>query len=538
MVAVALCQLILLGLASGQVVQRPLLRTVKELYPKFDPVLPPPQKYSLSKWTTAEIDRAHPSDGMWSDTLYNLESVHYCKDGFSVYNVTFIDCPEPWLVGHCAKGDTSKEDTFNLLGRLPSSARGVISDLLHVAMRPNHSMRFVTGHSAIFGGSPSSIEGFKMMLTAIWIGSPGIPEDKFAEAVAADSCVADERAVEELGSGKYAAALEGGLAVAAYLKLVKTPPLDASCMSTQLNFLKTYLDARWDAPGQCPNKVAPKLVRHKSVLFPDGMGVLDVDPVPSPSAEVSQWEKSEGYPEPCWQMAQEPKVPGGEELLCAIDDLSVYNVTYSDCPDQDPWPICRCNDSRMSLDSTVAKLGRLTAGLRSYVRLFFALHSDDFDVAGPIIEPDFFLSFGVPPDSNLIYWATHIVNDGFWNNETWKNAVWEDTCWPSPIFDTEHPEFEVFGDAGVAYLYDSSGKSLLERGYDVSCMSHGLRVLTAYAGSHYKQNSKCFERKPNFPIVHPEDNLRPAQPAVLGDLTRMLSRRPPVWMEVTKLNES
>ncbi|PGH05421.1 hypothetical protein GX51_02945 [Blastomyces parvus] len=536
MLTIALCQLLLLGLASGQVTQRPLLPNVDDLYPEFDAVLPAPQKYSLSKWTAAEIDLAHPSDGFWSNTLYNPESENYCKDDFSVYNVTFIDCPEPWLVGHCAKGDTSQDNTFDLLGRLPSSARGVISDLLHVVMEPGLSMRYVTGNSAFFAGSPSSIEGFKMMLTAMWTGSPGIPRDQFAEAVAADSCVADERAVTELENGDYSAALEGGLTVAAYLKLVKTPPLDASCMSTQLSFLRTYLDARWDAPGQCPNKVAPTLVRYKSVLFPDGMGVLDVDPVPSPVAKVSQWDKSDGFPEPCWNLSQ-LVIPGREKPLCAVDDLSVYNITYSDCPDQDPWPICHCNDARLSLDEAVTKFGRLPAGLRSYVRAYFALDLAEYDEVGPIFEPDFYVSLGVPPDSTFMYWVAHTASDGFYLEETWIDAVWKDTCWPSTIYDTSFPEFEVFGDSGVAYLYDSSGKSLLERGYDVSCMSNGMRALGASVGRHYKQNSKCFERKPNFPIVHPEDSIRPAQSTVF-DLKAKLSRRPPSWMEITKSDKN
>ncbi|OAX79723.1 hypothetical protein ACJ72_05951 [Emergomyces africanus] len=531
MVTIALCQLLLLGLVSGKVAQRALLPEVGELYPKFDPVLPRPQKYSLSKWTAEEVDRAHPSDDFWTKTLYDTKSENYCRDDFSCYNVTFVDCPEPWLVGHCAKGQTSKEGTFDLLGRLPSSARGAISDLLHVTMPPNMGMRYANGHSAGFGGSPSSTEGLKMMLTATWIGSPQIPQDQFAQAIAADSC--------NLENGNVGAALEGGLAVTAYLKLVKTPSLDASCMSTQVKFLRPYLDARWDAPGQCPNKVAPKLVPHKSILFTDGLTVLDADPVPSRVAKIDQWEKSDGYPEPCWNLSQLPKVPGGTERWCAVDDLNVYNVTYSDCPDQDPWPICRCSDARMSLDESVTKFGRLPAALRSYIRSYLVL-GGDVDTVGSIYERDFFVSLAVPPDSGFMYWATQIINDEYWPNRTWSDAVSKDTCWPEELLysDPDDIDYEVFGQTGVAYLYDSSGKSLLERGYDISCMSNGFRTLGAYAGHHYKQNSKCFKRKPNFPIVHPENSSRLAQSFAFTDLKTKLSGRPPIWMEVTKSDKS
>lgn len=129
-------------------------------------------------------------------------------------------------------------------------------------MEPGYGMRKANDHSAIFAGAAPPTEGLKMMLIATWIGSPRIPKDGFAAAVAADTCVADEPAADELKNGRYGGALEGRFSVAAYLKLVKTPPLDASCMSNQLKFLSPYLDARWDAPGQCANKI-PRLVQHK-----------------------------------------------------------------------------------------------------------------------------------------------------------------------------------------------------------------------------------------------------------------------------------
>ncbi|OJD10230.1 hypothetical protein AJ78_08677 [Emergomyces pasteurianus Ep9510] len=531
MVTIALCQLLLLGLASGKVAQRALLPDAGELYSKLDPVLPPPQKYSLSKWTAQEVNQGLPSEGFWTRTLYDKESENYCKNHFSVYNVTFIDCPEPWLVGHCAEGDTSKEDTFDMLGRLPSSARGAISDLLHVKLRRNHRLRFVTGHTAVFGGSASSIEGLKMMVTSIWTGSE-IPLDLFAKAIAADSCVADERAVEDLETGEYKAAFEGGLIVAAYLKLVKSPPLDASCMSTQVNFLRTYLNARWDAPGQCPNKEAPILVRNKPILFPDGMGVLDIEPVPSPVAKVRQWEKSEGYPEFCWDISQIP-TPSGP--TCPADNLNVYDVTYSDCPDQDPWPICHCRTTQMSVNETVAKFGRIPAGLRSYVRSYLAL-DDDYNGVG-LFTDGFIVSVGFPQDSGYMYAASENVNGDFSQNQTFIDAVSKDTCWPTEMHPDDEPEYETFCKTGVAYLYDSSGTSLLQRGYDISCMANGLRALGAYVGHHYKQNSKCFKRKP-VRIVHPGQSFQPAQPFAYSELKRKLSGRPLSWMEVTKLDKS
>lgn len=125
-------------------------------------------------------------------------------------------------------------------------------------------MRAAYENSVVFAARPAPYDEFRMMVTALRIGSPGIPEDEFEEAVAADSCVADQPAADKIEKeGEYQSALEAGLIVVAYLKLVKSPPLDASCMQKQLDFLKPYLDARWDAPGECPNKVPPNISKYK-----------------------------------------------------------------------------------------------------------------------------------------------------------------------------------------------------------------------------------------------------------------------------------
>lgn len=169
-----------------------------------------------------------------------------------------LQCPEPWLVGHCALAEKSREETFNLLAHLPLSAHDGISDLLHVRFYPSMSTHIHQGNSAVFAGSFPPADGPKMVLRALHRGVPGIPIDEFEKAVEADSCVAEEVTSEGLGH-----TIERGFAIAAYLKLVKTPPINASCLSNQLKILGAILNRQWDAPGQCPNKVAPELVPYK-----------------------------------------------------------------------------------------------------------------------------------------------------------------------------------------------------------------------------------------------------------------------------------
>ncbi|PGH09176.1 hypothetical protein GX51_00930 [Blastomyces parvus] len=498
-----LCQLLLLGLASAQVVKDPLMKTVEDLSPKFVPILPAPQKYTYTKWAADDIDRGLPHPDIWGDSAYDPNSRHYCGEGFSVYNVTYADCPEPWLIGHCADATMSKEDTFDLLGRLPSSARGVISDFLHTVIPPSRSLRGNNDHSAYMAGPFQPSDSMKIMLTATWIGSPGIPQDEFAKAVAADTCVADEKSAAQLKQGRYGGALEGGFTVAAYMKLVKTPPLDTSCMSNQLAYLKPFLDKRWDAPGQCPNKVAPRLEKdYKRVLFSNGIEVLNTDPVPGSEAKVTQWKKSDGYPRFCWNEARATS-DDGTTPWCEPDSLEVYSVSYPDCPDQDPWVLCRCSNAQQTLDQMVTRFGRLPAGLRSYITHLIAFKRAA--VGGAAISPgNLVIVYGEAQDSVYMHEATHHIDRRFSVSEGFKKAKEMDTCFPTAY--SKRSDVELFAEIGVLYLYDKSGKTLLERGYDASCLKNELDALGGYVGKEYiRDTSKCFKRVPDSPIIHPTD---------------------------------
>ncbi|PGH06304.1 hypothetical protein GX51_02501 [Blastomyces parvus] len=235
----SLCQLTLLfKMASAQIAKPPLMKNSDDLDPEFDAVLPAPQNYMYTRWSEVDIKACGiPTVRAWVESLYEKGHVHYCKNDFSIYNVTFTDCSEPWVVGRCALASKSREETFNLFARLPSSARGGISDLLHARFYPDMSYHSSQGNSAVFAGYFRPADGLKMLLRALHRGVPGIPIDEFEKAIEADSCVADEAASKALED-----AIERGFAIAAYLKLVKTPPIDASCMSNQLKIFRAILD--------------------------------------------------------------------------------------------------------------------------------------------------------------------------------------------------------------------------------------------------------------------------------------------------------
>ncbi|OJD17747.1 hypothetical protein AJ78_02156 [Emergomyces pasteurianus Ep9510] len=502
----SLCRLMLLGLASAQIIKKPLVKTVRDFDPVFDTSLLAPQKYTYKKWTAAEINQGLPTDGTWAGSYYDKESRHYCKDDFSVYNVTYADCPEPWLIGHCAKAEMNREDTFNLLGRLPSSARGVISDLLNAYIEPGLSFRWYNKHSTQFGGRFRPADGLKAVLTALWVGGPGVPYDPFVKAVATDTCVGDEAAAKSLEKdGTYGNAVEAGLAVAAYLKLVKSkPPFDASCMSNQLKVLGAILDERWDAPGKCPNKIPPVLEKYKSVLFSKGIEVLNPDPVPgSGAAEIVQWDKADGYPEFCWNEARAKRSNEDSRVRCEPSRLNIYNVTYSDCLDQDPWVLCHCSDAQQSLDQMISRVGKLPPGLRSNMVHLVAFEHNS--VGGATVIPwNMVMVFGEAQDSVYMHEASHCIDQGFYNSETFQQAKALDSCWPTHY--SKSGDMELFAELGVLYLYDRSGKTLKQRGYDPACLANGLKALDEYVGLDFQRNgSKCFKRKPNSKVIYPSE---------------------------------
>lgn len=118
-----LSQLIWLGLASAQITKLPLIRNTNDLDNEFAASLPPPQKYTLAPWPEDEskrftfplfsflsfflfsssrfvlaladflfaVKRGIPQRPEWGESLYEPKANFYCKDDFTIYNVTFPD---------------------------------------------------------------------------------------------------------------------------------------------------------------------------------------------------------------------------------------------------------------------------------------------------------------------------------------------------------------------------------------------------------------------------------------------------------------
>ncbi|KAL1959273.1 hypothetical protein VTO42DRAFT_2460 [Malbranchea cinnamomea] len=209
-------------------------------------------------------------------------------------------------------------------------------------------------------------------------------------------------------------------------------------------------------------------------------------------------------PEWCWNQANAQR-PGQDLPRCAAQNIEVYSVSYSDCPDQDPWVVCRCSDAQLSVDEMVTKFGRLPPGLRSYVRHFFVF--DGTDANGNIglsagSSDDCIAFVGPCGDSVFMHEAAHSIDREFHNSEAFQQAMQSDSCLPTHYSRTSPAE--LFAEDSVAWIYNRNSKPLADRGYEPSCMANQLRAVGDYVGNEYTlSTSKCFTRRPNSPIINP-----------------------------------
>ncbi|OAX82159.1 hypothetical protein ACJ72_03493 [Emergomyces africanus] len=111
--------------------------------------------------------------------------------------------------------------------------------------------------------------------------------------------------------------------------------------------------------------------------------------------------------------------------------------------------------------------------------------------------------YGESDDSSYMYEATHHLDRFFSKSATFLAAKAADTFWPTEY--SKNGDGDLLAELGVAYLYDKSGKTLLERGYDASCLFHEFNVLGDYAGGDFRRTSKCFKRRESSRVIHPTD---------------------------------
>lgn len=223
---------------------------------------------------------------------------------------------------------------------------------------------------------------------------------------------------------------------------------------------------------------------------------------PFSSSIVTKWDNS-SYPSFCYDTANAAKGDDDPRVNCAINNLEVFDVAYSDCPDK-PWTICRCNDAQLSIESTVNAFGRVPPGVRSHVVHIFIIDGSRPD--GTIGKSggsnnDRFVIRGPIDDAAFAHEAFHSVDAGFSSSANFTAAYDDDSCVPDNYANASPSE--DFAQLGVWLDYETNGipiSDYVEKSQ--VCMVSQLTTVRKYAHQWLDlKESKCFTRRSNDEIV-------------------------------------
>jgi hypothetical protein len=138
---------------------------------------------------------------------------------------------------------------------------------------------------------------------------------------------------------------------------------------------------------------------------------------PAAGVQITTWAKG-SYPQFCYDTARSQRGNGNTNVNCAISNLEVYTVTYSDCPTR-PWTLCRCSDSNVSRQQFAVDFGRVPPGIRSRV-----VHTLIIQDSGPSAgsSNDRVLFRGNVKPAVYLHESMHSADQGFSGSSTFTNA--------------------------------------------------------------------------------------------------------------------
>ena len=138
---------------------------------------------------------------------------------------------------------------------------------------------------------------------------------------------------------------------------------------------------------------------------------------PAAGVQITTWAKG-SYPQFCYDTARSQRGNGNTNVNCAINNLEVYTVTYSDCPTR-PWILCRCSDSNVSRQQFAVDFGRVPPGIRSRV-----VHTLIIQDSGPSAgsSNDRVLFRGNVKPAVYLHESMHSADQGFSGSSTFTTA--------------------------------------------------------------------------------------------------------------------
>jgi len=206
---------------------------------------------------------------------------------------------------------------------------------------------------------------------------------------------------------------------------------------------------------------------------------------------AKKWDAGK-YPQNCFDKAREAINDSDARPKCELRDLEIYDVTYEDCPSgREPWIICRCSNSELSLQDTVDGMGTLPPGARSNV--LHVVTMNGFGGGGGYSDGNSIFAGGHPQKTWFSHEGMHCNDrDGFAfsNGDVFKNAIAADSCVPDGY--AKNNPTEDFAQIGTYLNYDINGHKIDYTGKDAACMNNQLNAAREYLGDRLDRGAKCF----------------------------------------------
>ncbi|KAK0616824.1 hypothetical protein B0T14DRAFT_392789, partial [Immersiella caudata] len=224
--------------------------------------------------------------------------------------------------------------------------------------------------------------------------------------------------------------------------------------------------------------------------------------LPTHSYALSQWNNN-----------KIPQIVAGSIAVDGFQlaDFSVYNVTYSDCPNS-PWVIVRHTSSSKTVAQLAVEIGKIPAGMRQATSTYLVYPESHNGAIGALS--------GYLVGKASYYFPTALVHehghsvDGYLvspnptvtsysDTTAWRNTVLADGYTATAYGTSSHAE--NFADIGRVVLINNiypGGIAALFPGHpNLGQIASQVSLFGTVAGSYYQKESQCGSNKYAFPSV-------------------------------------
>ncbi|KFA56610.1 hypothetical protein S40293_10469, partial [Stachybotrys chartarum IBT 40293] len=256
------------------------------------------------------------------------------------------------------------------------------------------------------------------------------------------------------------------------------------------------------------------------LVFPedDGVDMLEevgLGAIPGVNYTMAQWEAGT-FTQNCFEVTQGTdtveRAVGGQ---CTLEGLTVYNVTYTDCPQQ-PWVFCVCDDAEDTIDSVATNFGQCPVAARDQTAEIvlsgnYTTKDSESSLAGLAYGPTgVVIIFGVYSTVNLFvhevshlldYWVAGKGEEWYSEGSEWHEVMDNDTCVADWYALSSYSE--AYAQAAVMLAYDLNVGDVGEVAEDDACMSTAMDLITSQLEdflTYYEDATCTMDQRWDFPV--------------------------------------